>query len=202
MGDTAPPYFVGLPYESIVITIKVDDSADPFQGTADVKVELSGLFDDLSQIKAVEILLESEDYYFWIESPDGFDFCRVNTDVKLPRDCVLMDPKKPGWYTFRTAVKLSLNYAGDYKITQVKLEDQAGNSRILRSNLGENVVPFPGTRHILEEEEKRRRAERRAYQKKKEEEEEARRKTEELENQRRAERRAEQEELDRPGKSR
>ena len=155
-GDTTPPYFINAPYESIIINISVDESEEDYwkTGFADIKVEVSGLFDDQSKIKSMDILMQSENDHFWIKSPAGFNFCSKRKD-QVSKDCVSIDPNRPGWYAYLNSKKLALSYPGDYSITQIKLEDQAGNKKTLRSNLGSAVVPFPGTRDKVEEEIKR-----------------------------------------------
>ena len=162
-GDTNPPYFVGLPYEAFKIEINVDESKEDFwrNGYANIKVEVSRLFDDSSEIKQIGILLQSKNDNFWIESPENFQFCSINGidwENQVSENCIFIDPKKPGWYAFHTSEKLALSYPGDYKITQIKLEDKAGNKKTLRSNLGSAVIPFPGTRdRIAEEAQKKKR---------------------------------------------
>ena len=179
-GDITPPYFIGFPYESIVITMGIKESVDLLNESANIKVEVSGLFDDLSKIKSMDILMQSENDWFWIKSPVDFKFCSTD-DTAVSSTCVLMDPEKPGWYAYHDNIPLSLNYDGIYKMTQVKLKDDAGNEKILRSSLGDFSLPFPGTRRVAEEQAaKRQRAQNEAQRKTDAEKREAQRKQREL----------------------
>ena len=180
-GDVNPPYLLKFPSESFNLNFKIKDAMnhDPFNGYADIRVEVSGLFDDRSKIKKIAILMESEQDHFWVHSPVGFNFCETTDLDKVPNNCVLIDPSKPGWYAYHNSQRTALTYSGEYKMTQVRLEDEAGNKVTLRSNFGDAVIPFPGTRGLVEEEQRRKAAAARAAQrKKKAEEEEARRKME------------------------
>ena len=154
-GDTTPPYFINHPYESIKLTISVDESQEDYwrNGDANIRVEVSGLFDDLSEIKSIEILMQSRYDYFWIKPPQNFKLCSSVVDNKTHKDCVYIDPNNPGGYVFHSFIRLALSYPGDYKIVQVKLEDKAGNKRILRSRLGDTAIHFPGTKDRMEKEE-------------------------------------------------
>lgn len=162
-GDTTPPYFVGSPYEAVKIDISVDESQEDYwrNGSANVKVEVSRLFDDSSEIEHIGILLQSKSDYFWMRSPNNFTFCSIDgmddweseaSKKEASKNCIFIDPHKPGWYAFYSFEKLALSYPGDYKITQIKLEDKAGNKKTLRSKLGSAVVPFPGTKDRVEKE--------------------------------------------------
>ena len=162
-GDTTPPYFVDSPQEAVKINMSVDESQEDYwrNGSANIKVEVSRLFDDSSEIKHIGILLQSKNDYFWVNSPKDFKFCSIDgmddweseaSKKEASKKCMFLDPHKPGWYAFYTSKKLALSYPGDYKITQIKLEDKAGNKKTLRSKLGSAVFPFPGTRDKVEEE--------------------------------------------------
>ena len=193
--DTTPPYFIDFPYESIQITVRVDQSqADDWRnGDAMIKVEVSNLFDDMSEIESVDILMESKDDYFWLRSPGVFEFCNENTNDETPLDCVLMDPDKPGEYVWYHSQKLFLSYPGDYKMAQVELEDKAGNRTILRSRLEGIVIHFPGTRDRLEKEEAEKK-EREQEEREQEEREQEEREQEEREQEEREQEEREQEE--------
>ena len=202
-GDTTPPYFIDFPFKSVEMTISYEDSAldDWPSGRADIKVEVSGLFDDMSGIESMDILMQSEYDYFWMISPDDFKFCNKVSASEFQRDCVLVDPDQPGWYAFYDYEKLSLSYKGYYKVTQIHVKDKAGNEKTLRSHLGDVSVFFPGTRGDRERAEAELAAqERREEQERRARERSARRKQEARERSAEKERKI-QEELARRKKS-
>ena len=155
-GDKTPPYFINSPAESVSITLENPISGWPGSDWATIKVEIEGLFDDISGIKEIEIYIESENDSFWIMATRKLQLCDTQlisdlTPNKLRR-CLFFNSKQPGWYSYYDTERLVLHYPGDYKITRMNLTDRAGNEKTIRSNLGNKTLSFPGTKHIAEKE--------------------------------------------------
>ena len=137
--DSAPPYFVNSPGESITLSIQDTSSTE-----VNLTAEIEGLLDDISGVKSISITLESKDDELFIRA--YFINKNLCHSPNPRKDCVMTDPNRQGWYVVQESTSRTLSYSGFYKIRSIWVEDYAGNSKTFQSQLGKEEVYFPGTR--------------------------------------------------------
>ena len=144
--DSTPPYFVNSSGESITLSVEGGIFSDKVKMIA----EIEGLFDDISGVEDIFIALKSKDDYLNISvfsindrsclSPEGLSL----DDLRV--DCVITDKNRPGWYVIQEKKDRDTAYPGFYEVKYISVEDYAGNSKTFRSQLGNQLVYFPGTK--------------------------------------------------------
>ena len=143
--DSIPPYFVNSPGESVKLSVQ-DISSDKVMLIA----EIEGLFDDMSGVETIYISLKPKGSTSILAAfNSGLDISTFSVDKKpcfSPDECVITDENRPGWYVIQDKTDADRAYSGFYEIEHIFVEDYSGNEKKFWSQLGSQMVYFPGTK--------------------------------------------------------
>ena len=129
LEDSEPPYFVNPPGESVKFFVQ-----EILSDKVKLRVEIEGLFDDISGVEDIFILLKFKDDYLSVKG-DSLDKNPCPSPPDFVNNCVITDKNRPGWYVIQKEIDRNRIDSGFYRTHYINVEDYAGNSKTFRSQL-------------------------------------------------------------------